>query len=103
MKKTFPAPTTKKLLTLAVIACMCASLLLGASANAYVKPANRIANPVKRVSNAYPNLRRFGLDLTKLARLGRIQAIQGYDAEIAHVIETLSNTEKAPVLVGESS
>src|SRR5436309_282569 len=105
MKSRFPSQAIRKSLTLAVIACMCAGLLLGGSANAYVKPAKRNAatNPVKRVATVYPNLQRFALDLTKAARLGKLQVITGYDADISRVIETLCNSRMTPVLVGESN
>ncbi|HUS10128.1 MAG TPA: AAA family ATPase [Pyrinomonadaceae bacterium] len=51
-------------------------------------------------SNNHPNLQRFALDLTKLARLGRLEKVVGYDAEVA---KTLSDSTKTPVLIGESN
>ena len=70
-----------------------------------MNPGNKAAaaNPVNRLANPYPNLRRFARDLTKLARLGKLQAVAGYDSEITHVVETLSHSTKTPVLVGESN
>lgn len=91
----------RKLMTIALIACMCAGALLSGSAQANFKPTNRKATPA--ASQDYPNLRRFGSNLTRLARLGKLQKVDGYDAEIAHVVESLANSNAAPVLVGEST
>lgn len=84
---------------------MSAGILLSGKTSANVNPGNNAAGagPVNRISNPYPNLRRFASDLTKLARLGKLQAVAGYDSEIARVVETLTHSTKTPVLVGESN
>ncbi|HEV7797952.1 MAG TPA: hypothetical protein VGO73_07345, partial [Pyrinomonadaceae bacterium] len=98
-------PAISKLITISLIACMCAGILLTGRARASFKPAKRdaAANATTSFAASYPSLQRFGINLTKLARLGKIQTVKGYDAEIARTIETLANSNVAPVLVGESS
>ena len=103
MRSTIAPAAIRKLITLGLIASMSAGLLLSGNANASIKPAKRVAGKIKRMPNSYPNLQRFARDLTKLARLGRLQAVKGYDAEIDRVLATLSNSTRTPVLVGESS
>ena len=52
---------------------------------------------------SYPNLQRFAVDLTKLARLGKIQAVAGYDNEIDASSKRWPVSKTTPVLVGDSN
>ncbi|HEY0430779.1 MAG TPA: S8 family serine peptidase, partial [Pyrinomonadaceae bacterium] len=88
-------------MTILLIACMCASVLLSGSAQANLNPTKGKATSA--ATQEYPNLRRFGSNLTRLARLGKLQKVDGYDAEIAGIVESLANSNAAPVLVGEST
>ena len=105
MKSTNQPPAIRVVITLALIASLSAGVLVSGLANTHVKAGNRkpVAQPAKRVATSFPNLQRFAVNLTKLARLGKIQAVIGYDAEIGRVVETLANSTITPVLVGESN
>jgi len=104
MKVSSQPRTIKRLITFALIASMSAGALLSGSASANGKSGNRAAEaPGKRAANSYPNLQRFALNLTKLAQLGKLEPVKGYDAEIGRVAETLANSTVAPVLLGESN
>jgi len=80
---------------------MATGVLLSGNAIANVKPVPReaAARSTKPVASNYPNLKRFARNLTQQARLGKLQAVSGYDAEIAHVVKTLSDSSRTPVLV----
>ena len=103
MKVTNQPRVIRQLITLALIASMSGIALLSGHANANVKTNRESAAAVKRVTNTYPNLQRFALNLTKLALLGKLESVKGYDAEINRTVETLANSSIAPVLVGESN
>src|SRR6202521_2007127 len=83
MQSTVSPSAIRKLITLGLIASMSAGVLLTGNAAANVKPVPRevAARSTKRLANSYPNLLRFASDLTKLARLGKLQMVTGYDAE----------------------
>lgn len=68
------------------------------------EPGPRIVpeDPVPR-SAATPALDRYGRDLTRLARLGKLSDAVGRDAELEQIVTILSRTQKAnPVLLGEA-
>jgi len=105
MQSTISPPAIRKLIAFALIASMATGVLLSGNAIANVKPVPReaAARSTKPVASNYPNLKRFARNLTQQARLGKLQAVSGYDAEIAHVVKTLSDSSRTPVLVGESN
>jgi serine protease AprX len=105
MKSNIKPPAIRKLITVALIAAMSTGALLSGQTRASVNSRSSVtkSTTAKRIANAYPNLKRFASDLTKLARLGKLEAVAGYDAEIARVVDTLSHSTKTPVLVGESN
>src|SRR5258707_3353955 len=64
----------------------------------------RCSAPVTRQDpeDTYKTLEKFGVDLTKSARDGKLDPVIGRDAEIRRVIQVLSRrTKNNPVLIGE--
>lgn len=52
--------------------------------------------------NTFQALEKFGVDLTEVARSGRLDPVIGRDAEIRRVVQVLSRrTKNNPVLIGE--
>lgn len=52
--------------------------------------------------NSFKSLEKFGVDLTEMAREGRLDPVIGRDAEIRRVVQVLSRrTKNNPVLIGE--
>ncbi|MBE9404015.1 ATP-dependent chaperone ClpB [Brachybacterium sp. Marseille-Q2903] len=52
--------------------------------------------------NTFQSLEKFGVDLTEMAREGRLDPVIGRDAEIRRVVQVLSRrTKNNPVLIGE--
>src|SRR6185295_16826316 len=98
MKSTVQPPVIRKLFTLALVTSMFIGLLSSGHTSAQLRQRTD-----KRVAFSYPNLQRFAVNLTRLARLGKLDAVKGYDTEIGQVVETLANSTITPVLVGESS
>src|SRR5688572_21691037 len=105
MKSKTQPPAIRKFITLGLVASMSAGVLLSGHAAANHKPASREAanRSTRRSINKYPNLQRFALDLTKLARLGKLQHGNGYVAEITRVVTALTNSKMTTVLLGESN
>src|SRR6185295_16382525 len=98
MKSTVQPPVIRKLFTLALVTSMFIGMLSSGHTSAQLRQRTD-----KRIAFSYPNLQRFAVNLTKLARLGKLEAVKGYDTEIAQVVETLANSTITPVLVGESN
>src|SRR5699024_11223716 len=52
--------------------------------------------------SSFQSLEKFGVDLTELAREGRLDPVIGRDGEIRRVVQVLSRrTKNNPVLIGE--
>jgi len=78
----------------------------GVDRNAILKALREIRGSRRVTSDnpevTYEALERFGRDLTKLAREGKLDPVIGRDEEIRRVIEILSRrTKNNPVLIGE--
>jgi hypothetical protein len=78
MKSNIQPPAIRKVVTLGLIASMSAGILLSGSTTAQLNSGNRraAAQPASLTAARYPNLRRFGINLTKLARLGKLEAVK---------------------------
>ena len=64
-----------------------------------VRGAHRVTDP--QAENRYGSLERFTIDLTELARDGKLDPIVGRDEEVARVMQTLiRRTKNNPVLIG---
>ena len=64
-----------------------------------VRGAHRVTDP--QAESRYRSLDRFTIDLTQLARDGKLDPIVGRDAEVARVMQTLiRRTKNNPVLIG---
>ncbi|HLI28564.1 MAG TPA: Clp protease N-terminal domain-containing protein, partial [Chloroflexota bacterium] len=65
-----------------------------------VRGGQRVTSPTPETT--YQALERYGRDLTKLAREGKLDPVIGRDEEIRRVIQVLSRrTKNNPVLIGE--
>ncbi|MEZ0535816.1 ATP-dependent chaperone ClpB [Caldicellulosiruptoraceae bacterium PP1] len=65
-----------------------------------IRGNQRITNP--NPEDTYDSLKKFGRDLTQLAKLGKLDPVIGRDDEIRRVIQILSRrTKNNPVLIGE--
>ena len=64
-----------------------------------IRGAHRVTDP--QAESRYRSLDRFTIDLTQLARDGKLDPIVGRDAEVARVMQTLiRRTKNNPVLIG---
>ena len=64
-----------------------------------VRGGHRVTDP--RAESRYRSLERYSVDLTQLARDGKLDPVIGRDAEIARVMQTLiRRTKNNPVLIG---
>ena len=64
-----------------------------------IRGAHRVTDP--QAESRYRSLERFTIDLTQLARDGKLDPIVGRDAEVARVMQTLiRRTKNNPVLIG---
>jgi ATP-dependent Clp protease ATP-binding subunit ClpC len=64
-----------------------------------VRGGHRVTDP--RAESRYRSLERYSIDLTELARQGKLDPIVGRDAEVARVMQTLiRRTKNNPVLIG---
>ncbi|MCI0439981.1 MAG: AAA family ATPase [Chloroflexi bacterium] len=64
-----------------------------------IRGGHRVTDP--RAENRYRSLERYSIDLTELAREGKLDPVIGRDAEIARVMQTLiRRTKNNPVLIG---
>ena len=64
-----------------------------------VRGGHRVTDP--RAESAYRSLERYSVDLTQLARDGKLDPIVGRDQEVARVMQTLiRRTKNNPVLIG---
>jgi ATP-dependent Clp protease ATP-binding subunit ClpC len=64
-----------------------------------VRGSHRVTD--QRAENRYESLERFSVDLTELARKGKLDPVIGRDAEIRRVMQTLiRRTKNNPVLIG---
>ena len=78
----------------------------GATPDALLEAFGQIRGSARVTSqdpeDTYKALEKFGVDLTKLARDGKLDPVIGRDAEIRRVIQVLSRrTKNNPVLIGE--
>ena len=79
----------------------------GATTEALVAAFPQVRGGDRRVTSADPEetyqaLEKYGVDLTRLARDGKVDPVIGRDAEIRRVIQVLSRrTKNNPVLIGE--
>src|SRR5690606_25889672 len=79
----------------------------GATTDALVAAFPQVRGGNRRVTSAEPEdtyraLEKFGVDLTRQARDGKLDPVIGRDAEIRRVIQVLSRrTKNNPVLIGE--
>src|SRR5437667_3911092 len=86
------------------------ALLVSACAGLTFSPRTRAQSGEKRTTtetfsaadNKYPTLSKYATDLTLLALSGKLEPARGYEAHVARVIESLSATTKAPLMLGES-
>ena len=68
---------------------------------AKVRGAQRVTDP--RAESRYRALEKYSVDLTALARQGKLDPVVGRDDEVRRVIQTLSRrTKNNPVLLGEA-
>ena len=66
-----------------------------------VRGSHRVDDP--RSESHYRSLDRYTIDLTKLAREGKLDPVFGRDAEIRQVMQTLTRRKKNnPVIIGEA-
>ncbi|GII63135.1 chaperone protein ClpB [Sphaerisporangium krabiense] len=78
----------------------------GASPNALLEAFEKVRGHARVTSedpeDTYRALEKYGVDLTELARAGRLDPVIGRDNEIRRVIQVLSRrTKNNPVLIGE--
>ena len=66
-----------------------------------VRGSHRITDP--RAESKYRSLERYGIDLTELARQGKLDPVVGRDEEVRRVMQTLTRRKKNnPVIIGEA-
>ncbi|MEE8422888.1 MAG: Clp protease N-terminal domain-containing protein, partial [Dehalococcoidia bacterium] len=66
-----------------------------------IRGTARVDSPT--AESSYQSLERFGLDLTELARNGKLDPTIGRDVEIARVMQVLNRrTKNNPVVIGEA-
>ena len=66
-----------------------------------VRGSHRVNDP--DAESRYRSLERFSIDLTQMARDGRLDPVVGRDAEIRQVMQTLTRRRKNnPVIIGEA-
>jgi subtilisin family serine protease len=96
--KTCQSSIFARLVTSALLFSLCGGTLLTSRAQGQSDSAR-----MKTPRTAYPSLHRYGTDLTRLARQGRLDAVAGDDAEISRTIEILSRGGAFPVLVSDNN
>ena len=99
MKRTPHAPAVTWLTVAALLMSMCASLAFTRNTDAQAgEELNKQETPDARTV-----LSKYTIDLTRLASQRKLEAVEGFDTEIARVLAQLSRASaKAPVVVGES-
>ncbi len=66
-----------------------------------VRGAHRVDDP--RAESRYRSLEKYSIDLTKLAREGKLDPVVGRDLEVRQVMQTLTRRKKNnPVIIGEA-
>ena len=66
-----------------------------------VRGTHRVTDP--RAESKYRSLERYSIDLTELARQGKLDPVVGRDAEVRRVMQTLTRRKKNnPVIIGEA-
>ena len=66
-----------------------------------IRGSHRVDDP--RAESRYRSLERYSIDLTRLAREGKLDPVVGRDAEIRQVMQTLTRRKKNnPVIIGEA-
>ena len=66
-----------------------------------VRGTHRVTDP--RAESKYRSLERYSMDLTELARQGKLDPVVGRDAEVRRVMQTLTRRKKNnPVIIGEA-
>jgi ATP-dependent Clp protease ATP-binding subunit ClpB len=80
---------------------------VGATADALLAAFEKVRGGARRVTSqdpegAYQALEKYAVDLTELARAGKLDPVIGRDTEIRRVVQVLSRrTKNNPVLIGE--
>jgi ATP-dependent Clp protease ATP-binding subunit ClpB len=80
---------------------------VGATAQTLLEAFEKVRGGARRVTSqdpegAYQALEKYAVDLTELARAGKLDPVIGRDAEIRRVVQVLSRrTKNNPVLIGE--
>ena len=66
-----------------------------------IRGSHRVTDP--RAESKYRSLERYGIDLTELARQGKLDPVVGRDEEVRRVMQTLTRRKKNnPVIIGEA-
>ena len=66
-----------------------------------VRGSHRVTDP--RAESKYRSLERYSIDLTELARQGKLDPVVGRDEEVRRVMQTLTRRKKNnPVIIGEA-
>ncbi|HMF56842.1 MAG TPA: AAA family ATPase, partial [Pyrinomonadaceae bacterium] len=82
-----------------------ASRIFGGIIMAQSAPATRSNNAAHdEMQASYPSLSLYATDLTRLARQGRLNPVEGHDREIQHLVRVLARrTGKSPVVISDST
>src|SRR5437660_7525177 len=90
---------TSLLLTLLLFAAP----LAGTTSAQSVKRSSQGLSAERESSFEFKTLSQYGVDLTELARQGRLETISGYESKVQRTLRTLArNAKNNPVLVGEA-
>ena len=65
-----------------------------------VRGSHRVDDP--DAESRYGSLEKFSIDLTAMARQGKLDPVVGRDLEIRQVMQTLTRRPKQPVIIGEA-
>ena len=102
MRLTKPTSLVTWLTLSALLVSMCAGTALSRKTSAQtINETN--GQDVAEARQEPGTLSRYAIDLTTLAREQNLETVQGYDAEISRVIDSLSGgSSKAPLIIGQS-
>ena len=102
MKRKKHAPIVTWLTTAALLFAMCASFTFSQRSSAQVNQSS-VTEVANQTVSDYPALSKYATDLTELAREGKLEPVNGREADVARVIASLTRAAaKAPVIIGES-
>ncbi|HMJ24238.1 MAG TPA: hypothetical protein VK475_00330, partial [Pyrinomonadaceae bacterium] len=99
MTKTKRTPVVTWLTIAAVLISMCASLTFSQRTEAQFEKKNQ-SDSRPALDNKYPILSKYATDLTLLALIGKLEPSS--EPGVALVIASLSKTDKAPLVIGDS-